>query len=105
MKCTINSHASGAHGLPGHIVSQGKLSSRAHYLRGILSLGARSLWGILSWGRLSPGQMEDIKGSHRIKNVKKSEKVHKDVLDFFEFGKNLKFDDPPLVPNLKLGPS
>ena len=86
--------------LLGHMVSQGKLSSRAHYLRGILSLGARSLWGTLSCGRVSPGQMEDIKGSHRIKNVKKSEKVHKDVLDFFEFGKNLIDGPPPLGPKV-----
>ena len=32
----------------------------------------------------------------------KVEKVHNflDVLDFFEFGKNRKFEDPPPLPNL-----
>ena len=31
--------------------------------------------------------------------IKKSVPIAK-ILDFFEFGKNLKFDDPPLGPNL-----
>ena len=48
--------SSGLHCLPGHIISRGILSSRAHYLRDGLSR-SHCLGGILFRGRLSLGRV------------------------------------------------
>ena len=62
---------------------------------------------ILSFCSVGQG-FDQIREASELKNDTKSGKVHnfldpplpQDVLDFFEFGKNSKFDDPPLWPNL-----
>ena len=82
--------------LLGHMVSQGILSPRANYLPGHIISGAFCLWGqevsgvyYLGAGCLR-GKWKILRGAIELKMSKKVKKIHKDVLDFFEFGKDLK---------------